>query len=99
MEADKICKSLGVSSSNLLGLLIRGHGAPRLLAKGMVRIGTESIVINCKEASRLLSQAQDRSLAHEESAAVRFHLISCRMCREFERQLAFLRATMRRHLE
>src|SRR6516162_11612438 len=36
MEADKICKSLGVSSSNLLGLLIRGHGAPRLLAKGMV---------------------------------------------------------------
>jgi hypothetical protein len=56
-------------------------------------------VIDCKEASRLLSQAQERPLELRERARLRLHLLMCGMCREFERQLAVLRAAMRRYVE
>ena len=65
----------------------------------MVRPGRQSIVINCKEASQLLSQAQERPLERKERTGLRFHLLMCSMCREFDRQLALLRAAMRRYVE
>lgn len=56
-------------------------------------------MINCKEASQLLSQAQERPLERKERTGLRFHLLMCSMCREFDRQLALLRAAMRRYVE
>jgi hypothetical protein len=47
--------------------------------------------VNCREASRLLSQANERSLTEAEAAALRFHLDRCGMCREFGSQLEFLK--------
>jgi predicted anti-sigma-YlaC factor YlaD len=57
-------------------------------------VATEDV--DCRAASRLLSQAQDRALAPEELAALKRHLDRCFMCRNFETQLDFLRRASRR---
>jgi hypothetical protein len=53
-------------------------------------------VISCKEASRLLSQAQDRRLGWAERLKLRAHLALCDFCTRFEEQLRFMREAMRR---
>jgi hypothetical protein len=55
--------------------------------------------ISCKEASRLVSQSQDRQLSLGEQVALRLHLAICRGCRAFSVQLAFLRRAVRRLAE
>lgn len=55
--------------------------------------------ISCKEASRLVSQSQDRQLSLGEQVALRLHLAICRGCRAFGTQLAFLRRAVRRLAE
>lgn len=45
----------------------------------------------CRDVSELVSRALDRELRLRERLAVRAHLLVCRGCRHFERQLAFLR--------
>jgi hypothetical protein len=54
--------------------------------------------ISCKEASRLMSQAQDRQLSLGERASLQFHLAICRGCRAVNAQFAFLRRAVRRLL-
>jgi len=54
------------------------------------------MMLTCKEASRLASQGEDRKLAFGERVALRLHLAICEGCRNFSRQLAFLRQAMRR---
>ena len=53
-------------------------------------------VISCKEASRLLSQAQERRLGALERLKLRAHLALCDLCTRFEEQLKFMREAMRR---
>jgi predicted anti-sigma-YlaC factor YlaD len=48
-------------------------------------------MLNCKENSELLSQALDRTVTLRERLAMRLHLMMCRGCRNFEKQLTFLR--------
>ena len=52
--------------------------------------------MNCKEASRLLSQAMDQDLPLWERARLRLHLVACDACRNFSRQLEFLRRAVAR---
>jgi len=47
-------------------------------------------MINCKEASRLSSESHDRSLALGERVSLRLHLIGCKLCSRYARQLKFL---------
>ncbi|HHH35397.1 MAG TPA: zf-HC2 domain-containing protein [Gammaproteobacteria bacterium] len=47
-------------------------------------------MLSCKEVSKLVSQAQDRSLTLRERISVRLHLFMCNMCRRYRRQLVFL---------
>ncbi len=47
--------------------------------------------VNCREASRLLSASGERSLTFMEKVALGLHLVACRMCRDFDRQLKFMR--------
>jgi hypothetical protein len=54
------------------------------------------MIISCKEASRLLSQGQDRELSLGERVRLRVHLAICRGCRAFGAQIAFLRRAVRR---
>jgi predicted anti-sigma-YlaC factor YlaD len=43
---------------------------------------------SCKEASRLVSQSCDRPISLREHLALGFHLMMCKFCRRFSRQLA-----------
>ena len=49
------------------------------------------MMLSCKEASRLMSEALDRKLALRERFALRFHIVICAGCTRVEKQFAFLR--------
>ncbi|MDR3429771.1 MULTISPECIES: zf-HC2 domain-containing protein [Silvimonas] len=53
----------------------------------------------CKQASRLLSKAQDLPLTFGERLQLRFHLSLCDKCRNFSRQLQMLRRIARQGSE
>jgi hypothetical protein len=52
--------------------------------------------LTCREASRLISQQQDRSIPWQHRLLLRFHLMWCEACRRYVRQTRFLREAMRR---
>jgi hypothetical protein len=58
---------------------------------GLKRLGR---FIHCREASRLLSQAQERSLSAAEWLRLRLHLLACLACQRVEAQMRFLRRAM-----
>ena len=47
--------------------------------------------INCKQASRMLSEASDRKLPLSDRITLRIHLGICGACSNFSKQLEFLR--------
>jgi hypothetical protein len=51
--------------------------------------------LSCKQASRLLSDRQDRELDRVERLALRIHLLICNACTNFDKQLGFLRRASR----
>ncbi len=55
------------------------------------------MIPTCKEVSELLSQGQDRPLVPMEKIRLQLHLLLCRGCRGFSRQLGFLRTAVRRY--
>ena len=54
-------------------------------------------MVSCKEASLLLSQAEDRRLSLLEQLKLRLHLSLCDACTRFSKQVAFLRMAMQRY--
>lgn len=52
-------------------------------------------MMTCKQAHRLLSQAQDRRLSWLERLGLRVHLLLCDACRRFSRQIDILHQAMR----
>ena len=50
----------------------------------------------CREASRLASESLDRDLGTMDRLALRSHLLCCRACRRYRRQIGLLREAMRR---
>lgn len=55
-------------------------------------------MLTCKEATRMMSEAQDRPLAMGERLQLQMHLAMCRGCRNFREQMDFLRAACRRFI-
>lgn len=53
-------------------------------------------MLTCKEASRLVSEGQERKLALRERLGLRLHLWMCARCRRFEQQIRLLRRSLRR---
>ncbi len=53
-------------------------------------------MLTCKQASVLLSQAQDRPLGLRERILMKLHLLICHGCTNFSRQLELMRAAIRR---
>ncbi|HSB22719.1 MAG TPA: zf-HC2 domain-containing protein [Burkholderiaceae bacterium] len=51
---------------------------------------------NCRQATRLLLQEQDRELTPSERAALQFHLGMCSACRKFRNQAEVMRRAMAR---
>jgi anti-sigma factor RsiW len=52
--------------------------------------------LSCKEATRLMSRAEDRALSPGERAALKAHLAICKACRVASGQLRQLRRALRR---
>lgn len=51
--------------------------------------------LNCEQASRLLSEDQDVHLYWWEQMGLRLHLLYCRYCKRYRRQLDLLRQLFR----
>lgn len=47
-------------------------------------------MMNCKQASQLISQGLDKSLSTRERFALKFHLLICKYCSRFSQQLKAL---------
>ncbi|GAB3259460.1 zf-HC2 domain-containing protein [Chitinimonas naiadis] len=47
--------------------------------------------MNCKDATRLVSEGLDRQLGLGEKVKLRLHLLICHYCTDFSRQTLFLR--------
>jgi hypothetical protein len=56
------------------------------------------ILPTCREVSELLSQAQERDLTVREKFALYVHLPLCNGCRNFRRQLGFMRRAVKEYL-
>jgi predicted anti-sigma-YlaC factor YlaD len=53
------------------------------------------MMLSCKEATRLISQRQDRALSLGERVLLGLHLAICDGCRAVSRQVDFLRRALR----
>lgn len=53
-------------------------------------------LIDCREASRLLSERRDREMGTAEHARLRLHLVFCDACRNVDAQMRFLGEAVRR---
>lgn len=55
------------------------------------------ILPTCKEMTRLLSDAMDRTLPWHVRLRIRIHLLMCTLCERYKRQLLFIRDLLRKH--
>lgn len=56
-------------------------------------------MISCKQATELVSRAQETPLGFRQRMALRLHLLLCDGCARFSKQMGFLRQAMRRYRE
>lgn len=52
-------------------------------------------MLNCHDATRLMSEAQDRKLGAKERLTLKLHVMICTGCRNFSRHLPVLRRITR----
>jgi predicted anti-sigma-YlaC factor YlaD len=57
------------------------------------------ILLDCRDAVRLISRELDGPLPAGRRLRLRLHLLWCAACRGFARQAAFLRMAMQRYRE
>ena len=62
-----------------------------------VRIGLRTLSPNCREASRLQSDALEQPLPFPKRFGLRLHLLLCKWCRRYGRQIRFLRQAVHEH--
>ena len=56
------------------------------------------MMISCREAARLSSEALERPLYLAERVALRFHLMMCAACARYDSQVAFVQELVSLHL-
>jgi len=54
-------------------------------------------MFNCREVTRLVSESLDRELPLYQRMGLRFHLLMCKFCGRYRKQLLIMRETMRSH--
>ncbi len=52
-------------------------------------------MLNCKEATQLVSESLDRKLSFHQRIGIRIHLLMCKFCLRYDKQLMFLRKASR----
>jgi predicted anti-sigma-YlaC factor YlaD len=55
--------------------------------------------LDCRSIEALISRSMDTRLSRRERLAIRLHLVYCRLCRAYRRQLDFLRRALSRSPE
>ena len=53
-------------------------------------------MLSCKDVTKLLSESMDRSLPLGKRIGVRLHLLICKFCARYKRQLLLIRETAMR---
>ena len=53
-------------------------------------------MLDCQQASQLISKSLDRQLSWRERFAVRLHLLFCQYCKRFSQQLITMRTALNR---
>ena len=48
-------------------------------------------MLTCKNATKLISKSQERPLALKERISLRFHLLICSGCKNYDKQMKFIR--------
>lgn len=56
-------------------------------------------MMNCREATRLLSESQDRRLSIKERISLKLHVSMCSGCRNFGTQMQFMRKISHAYVE
>ena len=56
-------------------------------------------MLSCKQTGELLSQGLDRKLSLSERIKLKFHLIICRTCSCYDKQLQFVARSARRLMQ
>jgi hypothetical protein len=51
-------------------------------------------MLNCKDVSQRVSESMDRKLAVSQRVGIRIHLMMCRFCSRYKRQIFLLRKTL-----
>jgi hypothetical protein len=54
------------------------------------------MMLSCKDVTQLISESMDHSLPLGKRIGVRIHLLMCRFCTRYERQLLLIREAVRR---
>lgn len=54
-------------------------------------------MFNCKEVSRMISESMDRSLPIHHRMGIRIHLLMCKLCSRYRKQLLILRKAIMLH--
>lgn len=58
-----------------------------------------AIMLNCRQATLLISQSQDRELTRKEKIALKIHLILCSACRKFNKQISSLKGLSQMYVD
>src|SRR5947207_4888101 len=66
------------------------------IAKTLLR-GFADLSLGCKTATRLQSEALDRKLPSRQRFGLRVHLLLCKWCRRYGKQITFLRNAAHEH--
>ena len=66
------------------------------IVKTLVR-GVADLSAGCKTASRLQSEALDHKLPFRQRFGLRVHLLLCKWCRRYGKQITFLRNAAHEH--
>jgi hypothetical protein len=65
----------------------------------IVKTAIRAIMPNCREVTRLQSEALDKKLPFSKRVGLRLHLLVCSWCRRYGKQIRFLREAMHDHPE
>jgi RNA polymerase sigma-70 factor (ECF subfamily) len=102
LSTDEICNVLNISSTNLRVIIYRARIRLRhcLESKWFSgdKKGTMMFMITCREASRLISESLDRRISFWERIILKFHLLMCKFCSRYKRQMLFTREVIQRYI-
>ncbi|MCP3898481.1 MAG: zf-HC2 domain-containing protein [Desulfobacteraceae bacterium] len=55
-------------------------------------------VFNCKDVSSLISRSLDKKLPLSTRLGIKFHLMMCKLCRRYEKQLLIIHAALKEEI-